>query len=476
MSVWVLLGVTLFYVAAVVVMFRFSHQAIEAEALEKAGQALDGTVQRIENRMAAVEVASRNMLWNVERHLDNPDGMASYCIEFLENNPGVEGCAIALDPAFCQNFGGLFMVYAYRSEKHDGDILLTNNPKALEPDLFGSAPYMAANWFFIPMKVGQTCWVRPHVPNDTILSSIVTCSTPIRNQKGEAVGIFAADISLDEMSRDVLSTKPYPNSSSCMLGVQGTYLIHSDSTKLYHRLISDLIKEEPDERIKGLVESMLAGETGYRIVTLNKKECYVFYEGINDGHWSACIVCPESDIFSGNNRLLFYMVAIIFFGLLFIVAFCLLFVTQQLHPLNMLAKSAQRIARGDFSESIPQTDRRDEVGNLQESFRIMQQSLAKNIEEAQFVSDELQQQNDELNATYAQVLEADHAGTNFIHKIADKMISPVLVIDSVVDQLRKNPQMKQKAIQPLADQMMANIKTFTNLLDQLLKIPQEKTR
>ena len=221
---------------------------------------------------------------------------------------------------------------------------------------------------------------------------------------------------------------------------------------------------------------MLAGETGYRIVTLNKKECYVFYEGINDGHWSACIVCPESDIFSGNNRLLFYMVAIIFFGLLFIVAFCLLFVTQQLHPLNMLAKSAQRIARGDFSESIPQTDRRDEVGNLQESFRIMQQSLAKNIEEAQFVSDELQQQNDELNAAYAHVLEADHAGTNFIHKIADKMISPVLVIDSVVDQLRKNPQMKQKAIQPLADQMMANIKTFTNLLDQLLKIPQEKTR
>lgn len=476
MSAWVLLGVTLLFVATLVVMFRYSHRAIEVESLTKASQMLDGTVQNIENMMDEVGVATKNMRWNVERHLDDPDAMPSYCIEFLENNPRVRACAIALEPHFYPDREELFMSYAYRKSGKDREIMLTNSPMALEPEVYGKVPYTGVNWYFIPMKVGQTCWVRPHAPNDTLLSSIVTCSTPLHNAEGRVVGVLAADIALEEMAKPVLETKPYPNSYSCMLGVQGTYIIHPDSTKLYHSLVSDIVKEEPDPRVEDLVKSMLAGETGCCHVTLQGEDCYVLYEGLNEGHWSACIVCPESDVFSGNARLLFYMLAIIFFGLLFIVAFCLVFVNQQLQPLNMLAKSAQRIARGNFSEPIPPTDRMDEVGNLQESFRSMQQSLAKNMDEMRQVSNELQRRNEELGKTYARVQEADRARTTLIHQIADKMIPPVLAIDSVVDSLKKNPQMKQKALRPLTEQVMMNIKTLTDLLDQLLKMPQKKTR
>jgi nitrate/nitrite-specific signal transduction histidine kinase len=133
----------------------------------------------------------------------------------------------------------------------------------------------------------------------------------------------------------------------------------------------------------------------------------------------------------------------------------------------MLVKSTQRIARGDFSESIPPTDRQDEIGNLQESFNTMQQSLAKNIEDSQKLSEELQHRNEELSATYEHVREADRIKTNFIHQMADKMIPPALFLDTAVDNMRKNPRMKPAAFRQLSDQAMQSIRTITTLIDQM---------
>lgn len=472
LGAWVLLGVALLFVAALSVMFRYSYQAVEKESLEKARQMLDGTVLYLDNVMHGVEVASTNMCWNVEHHIDEPDKMARYCLQFLKDNPNVIGCEIAFEPNFFKGKDEFFMAYAYRN---DDEILLTQDPTVLEPGVYRDVPYVAVTWYAVPMKVNTMCWVRPHAPNDTLLSSVVTCSTPIHDKTGRPVGVFAADISVTEMSNRVLSTKPSLNSYCAMLGVQGTYLVHPDSTKLYHKLVHDIVKEEPDKRVGDLVDSMLAGKTGCRSITLDEKDYYVLFEGVNEGHWSACIVCPESDIFAGNDRLKTYMTVITMIGLLLILAFCLLFVTRQLKPLNVLAKLAQRIARGDFSEPIPPTDRKDEIGHLQESFCVMRRSLAQNMEEVHKASDVLQKHNEELREAYVQIQEVDRMKTGLVHRIADKMIPPVVIIDGVVATMQKNPGMKQKTIQPLTDQVMDQIKIITTLLDQLLKSPEKKS-
>lgn len=478
MGVWVLLGVAFLFVAVLAIMFRFSHQAVEKESLGKAKQTLSGTVLNIENVIHEVQVATENMKWNVENHLDDPAAMQTYCLELVKNNPKVIACAIAMEPNFFlpQGREGLFMVYTYRTEPGSNEIMLTYDPTTKEPNVYGDVPYVGANWYFIPMRANETCWVRPHIPEDKFLSSIITCSTPIHDKTGKPVGVMATDISVNDMSRTVLGTKPYPNSYGCMLGVQGTYLIHPDSTRISQRLVGDIVKEEEDDRLDSLVASMLRGESGCRAVTLQGEDCYVLYEPLNAGHWSACIVCPESDIFSGNERLKVYMITITLIGLLLILMFCLLFVTQQMAPLGMLARSAQRIARKNFSEQIPPTTRKDEIGHLQGSFRTMQQALEKNLREMTEVSDGLKKRNDELGLAYEHVREADRVRMNLVHRIADKMIPPVVAIDGVVTNLQKSPSLKQEVVQPLSQQLMAQIKTLTKLLDQLLTIPQNKDK
>ena len=475
LSIWVLIAVTVLFVAALVIMFRFSHAAVEKESLEKAQGTLKGTVLRIENMLHEVEGATTSIQWEVEHHLDDPNAMDRYTREIVRNNPNIRACAIAFEPNYYEEKGELFMVYSFRTEDKSDEIVTNHNPMEIEPHLLSHLPYLAHNWYVIPKKENTACWIRPHAPNEDVLSSIVTCSMPLHDSKGNIVGIIASDISVDWLSNTILSTKPYPNSYCTMLGVQGTYLIHPDSTRLYHTLVRDVIKDSPDKRAEELVQAMLDGQTGCRAVNLFGKDCYVLFRPLNNKHWSACIVCPESDIFSANETLKYHTMVITLIGILIIFIFCLVFISYQLKPLDMLEHATQNITEGDFSETIPATSRKDEIGILQNSFSLMQQSLAKYIKKISQLSTVLKDRNESLVAISAQIQDIDRMKTTVIHKIADKMIPPALAIDGAINELdKKQTNIKQEEIPPLSDKVMTNIKTITELLNQMDHISQKK--
>ncbi|MBO7593158.1 MAG: HAMP domain-containing protein [Bacteroidaceae bacterium] len=475
-SLWVLLSVTFLLVVALVVMFRYSHNAIEKESLAKAEQLLTKKVLTIENLLHRVEVATTNMRWNVENHLDDPDAMVGYAMQMVKNNPDIIGCAISFEPFTYPEKGELYTTYAFRAEPQSDEILMTHDPFIIQPNEYKDVPYLAVNWYFIPIKENTTCWVRPHAPNDTINSTIVTCCMPIHNQQGETVGVLASDISVEDVNNTILYPKPFPESYCAMLGVQGTYIVYPDSTYLYHKMVRMQVANEP-ENVKEMVESMLAGEDGIRSVNLFGKDSYVLYKGLNNKHWSACIVCPEKDIFNANRRYQVYMIVITILGVLLIFLFLLFFIRKQLIPLNMLADSAEQIANGHYSVPISSTHRVDEIGILQNNFGAMQTSLSRNIQQLSQMSEVLKERNEELGAIHAQVTEADNVKMNLIHKVADKMIMPIKEIESVVDKLEeRRANLTKEDVHMMSEEMMSHTKVITDLLDQMLDIPKKKKK
>jgi len=472
----VLLSVTVLLVAALSVMFRYSHNAIEQESLAKAEQMLNEKVQYIENHLHAVEVATRNMRWNVEQKLHEPDMMETYCSQMTRNNPNIVGCAIVFKPNYYKEKGELFLTYAYHPEDEDSDVVsMTHDPHIIQPDLFAETPYVGVNWYTIPMEENTTCWVRPHAPNDTINSTIVSCCMPIHDKKGNPVGVMAADVSVEWLSNMILSSHPFPNSYTTVLAGPGTYIIHRDSTFLYHKMMPKEMAKEPDPRVKELVRSILAGESGCRSVHVRGKDCYVLYKAMNNGHWNVCMVCPEDDIFAVSKRQQSYMFVIMLLSIVLIVAFCFFIVRGHLKPLELLSQSAQRISQGDYSIQIPSTRRKDEVGMLQNNFGEMHTSLSLNIQQMNDLSETLKERNEELGAIHAKVREADNLKMNFIHKIADKMIMPIKGIDGGVAHLEENCEnITKEETQTLSEQMMSHAKAITDLLEQMLEIPKKK--
>ena len=76
-------------------MFSQSQRAVHQEAINRAEQVLDNTVQRVTNILERVEVATDNTGWLPVRHLGDPDSMFVYSREILMNNPNLNGCSIS---------------------------------------------------------------------------------------------------------------------------------------------------------------------------------------------------------------------------------------------------------------------------------------------------------------------------------------------------------------------------------------------
>ena len=93
------------------------------------------------------------------------------------------------------------------------------------------------------------------------------------------------------------------------------------------------------------------------------------------------IVCPESDIFGGFDRLSRTVMTIVLVGLLLMLYFFIRIITRELSPLRRLAVEAETIASGQFDTQLPDFQRTDEIGQLSHSFAGMQQSLVKYIDE-----------------------------------------------------------------------------------------------
>jgi len=93
------------------------------------------------------------------------------------------------------------------------------------------------------------------------------------------------------------------------------------------------------------------------------------------------IVCPESDIFGGFNKLRRSVTGTVVGGLLLLMLVCGRFIRHEIKPLTKLARQAETIASGDFSVTLPEEGRTDEIGQLSESFTNMQHSLVSYIDE-----------------------------------------------------------------------------------------------
>ena len=373
-SLWVVMFAAIIFIAALGFLFYQSREAVRQEAISHATQILDKTSLRVEGILNRVEVAAGMTEWLVQRHPDKADSMFVYSRGMLLNNPDFYNCSIAFEPYYFKDKGLYFSAYS----KHNGDSIRTIQGGS------DNYQYFFADWYLMPTLLGHACWTEPYMDLDvaTNTSEMVTsyCQA-IKDNDGRAIGVINTSLSLNWLSQTISATKPYPNSYSIMIGCGGTYFVHPDSTKITRQTIFTQTLEEPDTALASLGHAMQRGEEGMREMHIGGEHCYVFYNPLGKTGCSMAIVCPESDIFGGFDRLRRTVMTIVTVGLLLMLYLFIRIITRELSPLRRLAREAETIASGQFDTQLPDLERVDEIGQLSQSFGNMQQSLVRYIEE-----------------------------------------------------------------------------------------------
>jgi len=373
-SLWVVFFAAVIFNVALGFLFYQSREAVRQEAISRATTILDKTSLRVEGILNRVEVASNMTKWLVQRHPDKADSMFVYSRGMLLNNPDFYNCSIAFEPYYFKEKGRYFSAYT----KHIGDSLRTIQGGS------DHYQYFFTDWYLMSQLLGKPCWTEPYMDLDvaTNTSEMVTsyCQT-IKNREGQVIGVINTSLSITWLSKTISEVKPYPNSYSIMIGRGGTYFVHPDTTKITRQTIFTQTLEHPDTAMTALGYAMQHGEEGVKHMNIDGKESYVFYKPLGQTGCSMAIVCPESDIFSGFDRLRRTIMTIVTVGLLLMLYLFIRIITRELKPLRRLAKEAETIASGQFDAVLPDFQRTDEIGQLSHSFGNMQQSLVKYIDE-----------------------------------------------------------------------------------------------
>lgn len=376
LSLWIVLLATLIFIIAVGYMFTESRRAVRREAIDHATELLNSTALRVNSILDRVQTASDNMDWLVSRHLDGPDSMFVYSKQILENNPDLNGCSISFEPYYFKEKGQYFSAFSL----NENDTIMTTQEGSSQYQ------YFYFDWYQQAKLRQAPCWTEPFNddnPGNSLVASetITSYCKPLYDRKGTFVGVMSVDLALSWLSKTISAVKPYPNSYSIMLGRGGTFFVHPDSTKLSVQTIFTETLEKPNPKLTALGKAMLAGEEGMMELVIDSKDSYVFYKPLGNTGWSTAIICPESDIFGGYVRLQHIVMCILIIGLLLMLWTLSKILNRELQPLGVLAKQAETIASGNFNESLPTTERIDEIGKLSQSFSEMQASLVKYIDE-----------------------------------------------------------------------------------------------
>ena len=389
-SLWVVMFAAVIFVAALGFLFYQSREAVRQEAIHRATTILDRTSLQVEGILNRVEVATNMTVWLVQRHPNVADSMFVYSEGTLRNNPDFYSCSIAFEPYYFKEYGRYFSA----SSKYEGDSIRTLQGGS------DNYQYFFMDWYLMPTLLGHPCWTDPYMDLDAPTNTyemVTTYCQAIKNKQGAVIGVINTSLSINWLSQTISAVKPYPNSYSIMIGRGGTYFVHPDSTKITRQTIFTQTMLEPDTALTALGHAMQRGEEGMRRMVIDGKDSYVFYKPLGKTGCSMAIVCPESDIFGGFNRLRHTVMGIVFVGLLVMLCVFINVITRELKPLHRLAREAETIASGNFDAELPDFERTDEIGQLSHSFGYMQQSLVRYIDELKLTTAQKASIESELN-------------------------------------------------------------------------------
>lgn len=430
LSLSILAFTVIIFVITIGIIFVRTRHFVRQTTTEQATQTLNNTAQGIMGLMGQVEVATDNSSWLVVRKLQ-PASIMKFSRRILELNPDVYGCSISFEPNYFADQGKYFSVYSTNEDGH------------IETEQEGSDDYdyFEMIWYQEPIRQGKACWVDPfhdYTPGTSYDMMIASYGKPLFDAQGRIIGVISSDLSQRKLSQILSQERLYPNAYFIMTSESGHIIATSNE------------KARPED--------------------LNRNDYLVVSLILPNTNWTLSYICPDKDIFKGYNQLVYIVVSLIFFGLLLMLAFSYFVVNRSVSPIKELANQAQEMAEGMFDGHLGHTKRTDEIGQLQNSFVSMQESITNYVNDLEHVKHETEQRNQELVVAKSKAEEADRKKAAFIQDLSHQIRTPLNIIGGFTQVLRdEHATMNQTEMANITHDIMQNSHTITNIIDNWMK-------
>lgn len=440
------------FILALGLFFLQSRYLIRKEAIDRSNSILQAAIQRVSNYTRTIEVSVNANAWLLEESF-RPDSLQAISQRIVRLNPHIISCSVSAAPDVFPQYGKYFSVYTVK----EGDAVTSVIDTEYE--------YADKSWYKTPSLKGEACWIEPFDeyvegavdPN----KAVATYCRPLRSQQGDVLGIVAADLSFSRMAKATVATEqPYPGAYFVLLGADGRFFIHPDSTRLFRKTIFTDADPNEDAELITLGYQMIGGKEGTMHVTVNGSLCHVSYQPVPGTDWSLALISPESEVLEGYHRLAYVIVVLIFLGLMLMAWMNHRVVRRNIKPIRELLSYTKLIAEGRYDGVILQSDRHDDIAQLQNSFAAMQVALNDRMGSISQAAEEIRKRNEQRARDMQLAEEAVQKQTLFIENLSHQIRTPLNIIIGFANILRENIDIRSKdaaAAQTFVNDKLADV-------------------
>ena len=433
-----------------------SRNLIRQEAIERSKSILSTTIQRVDNYMGTIEASTNANAWLLEEQF-TPDALETISQRIVGLNPLILSCSVSAYPNTLPQYGTHFSIYT----THQEDTIVSVVDTEFD--------YTDKVWYKEPINRGKACWVDPFSdytegvvnPNE----AVATYCRPLRSDDGRLLGVVSTDLSFSQLAKTVISTEhPYPDAYFMLLGGDGRYLIHPDSTCLFRKTIfTDADPHKNADRI-ALGHQMIDKQQGTMHIKVNGKRCHVCYQPVPGTDWSLAMVCPDGEILKGYHRLAYVITALILIGLLIMIWLCHHVVRKTVQPIKKLLSITQQITDGNYDAVIPVSDQNDPISQLQNSFAAMQQSLYERMGSISKTAEEIRKQNERRAHEMDLAEESVRKKTQFIQNLSHQIRTPLNIILGFANVLHERISQRDAATTVNDPRQEEELSDITNMM------------
>lgn len=231
------------------------------------------------------------------------------------------------------------------------------------------------------------------VTSPLIEAPVVLATTPILNDQNEIIGAFAGAIDIKESTNDAFGPVITVGTTGYTEIVDGNGVVLARSrpgsppgvfeNSDHSGRFAELIRQQ--RATGGVCHRCHETSKG-----LERRRDVLAFAPLSTASWGVAIRQSEEEALAPTKQL---GERLLLLGLILLTTtFLLVWIMMQgiVNPIQMLTAAVKRVAAGDFKSAIP-VDRKDEIGQLSNTFYTMTQQLARS-------RDELISRNQELSA------------------------------------------------------------------------------
>ncbi len=381
-SVFVVTVITLSYI------YKVSHDTIYYNLKENSKLLTQSTVNEVEKILSSVQKVPDNLSKVIEAGNYTSEELERLLKLAVGNNHEIYGAALSFE----EDYKGIEKEYSTIYIHKENGKLLTSR---LNKD---NNNHQILDWYLIPKQLNKPLWSEPYF--DEGFGNIVmsTYSIPLYKTTGggkKFIGILTADLSLDWLQKIVSSIKVYQTGYAFMISRNGSFVTHPNKNLIMNSTIFSVAEESNSPQLRAIGKSMIAGkssfaEVEYRNIVTGKLS-WISYGPVKINGWSLGIVYPVDELLASLNRLFKEVIILAVFGGLILLLVIILISRSITSPLRKLAFVTQKFGQGLFDVELPKFKSKDEIGELTNSFSLMQNALRNTIDQLKNANDELEE-------------------------------------------------------------------------------------